>query len=90
MASEKTFPFSIEIIFAIWSASAIMISKAFRNISLRTLGAVFDQVLKALWAAVTAASHCASPAVATSAITFPVLGSITGRVPSPLTHEPSI
>jgi hypothetical protein len=77
-------------IFAKWSASAIINSKAFLRISLRTRGAVFDQVLKALCAAVTAASQWASPAVATSAITFPVLGSVTGMVPSPFTHAPSI
>ena len=77
-------------IFAKLSLSAIINSNAFRKISARTLGAVFDQVLKARSAAAIAASHSFSPAVATSAITEPVAGSVTGKVPSPFTQAPSI
>ncbi|CAB4761161.1 unannotated protein [freshwater metagenome] len=86
LASVSTLPFSLETIVAIESASATMISNALRKISERTRGAVFAQSAAARSAAATAASHCSGPATATSAITEPSLGSVTGIVAMPSTH----
>ena len=74
-ASGIAFPFSREIIVAIASLSAVINSNALRKISERYLGAVFAHAFAAPSAAAIAASHCASPARATSAITEPSLGS---------------
>ncbi|CAB4370688.1 unannotated protein [freshwater metagenome] len=85
-ASVSTLPFSLETMVAIASASATMISNALRKISERTRGAVFAQSAAARSAAATAASHCSGPAMATSAITEPSLGSVTAIVAMPSTH----
>ena len=74
-ASGIALPFSREINVAITSFSAVINSKALRNISERYLGAVFAHAFAAASAAAIAASHCASPARDTSAITEPSLGS---------------
>ena len=89
-ASGIAFPFSREIKVAISSISAVIISNALRRISERTRGAVAAHSTATASAAAIAASHCASLAIATSAITEPSLGSITGTVLAPGTHCPFI
>ena len=74
-ASGSAFPFSREIIVAIASFSAVINSNALRRISDLNLGALFAQSFAAASAASIAASHCLSPAIETSAITDPSLGS---------------
>ncbi len=74
-ASGIAFPFSREINVATCSISLVMISKALRRISDLYRGAVFAQATDAASAAAIAASHCASEANETSAITLLSLGS---------------
>ncbi|CAB4841605.1 unannotated protein [freshwater metagenome] len=74
-ASGIAFPFSREINVAIASISLVIISKALRNISDLNRGAVFAHSTAAASAAAMAASHWASDAIETWAITEPSLGS---------------
>ena len=90
LASVNTLPFSLETISANRSASATIISNAFRKISPRMRGAVFAQLLNARSAASTASAHSLSDETCTLAITDSSLGSITAKVDEPLTHLPSI